>query len=121
MMKRYLIEFGTGLDLHGGDCEEAAVRALKDAVHHCCMAGTLEILGVTDPLTQMKLKIKIAVPKPETVDPDRVLAAVGYSRQNTEIDIVEGGLTEKGVHVQAYGPGDDIMVANAVITVFVDV
>ena len=121
MMKRYLIEFGTGLDLHGGDCEEAAVRALKDAVHHCCMAGTLEILGVTDPLTQMKLKIKIAVPKPETVDPDRVLAAVGYSRQNTEIDIVEGGLTEKGVHVQAYGPGDYIMVANAVITVFVDV
>lgn len=121
MMKRYLIEFGTGVDIHGGDCQQAALRALFDATHHCCMAGTLEILGVTDMLKQMRLKIKIAVPKPEMIDADKLLADAGYSRVNCEIEIVSGGMTEKGVHVEAYGPGDDIMIAVAVITVYVDV
>ena len=41
MWKRYLIEFGTGADLHGMDVMEAATRAVKNAVSHCCMSGTV--------------------------------------------------------------------------------
>ncbi len=119
-MKRYLIEFGTGADLHGGDCQKAAQRALRDAISHCCMAGTLEIFGLTDVQKQMRLKIKVAVPWPEKVDADQLLTEAGYTRENAEIEIVNGGITEKGVHIDRLGPGDDIVVAIAFITVYVD-
>ena len=43
--KRYLIEIGTGVDMHGGDMTGAALKAVKDAMSHCCMAGVREIHG----------------------------------------------------------------------------
>lgn len=120
-MKRYLIEFGMGADLHGCDCNTAAARALKDAMSHCCMAGVADICAVTDPLRQMKLIVKVAVPYPEQIDLDALYKASGLSPVNTEIEIAQGGMTSRGLHVDAYGEGDHIMIANAVITVFVDV
>ena len=120
-MKRYLIEFGMGADLHGGDCNVAAARALRDAVSHCCMAGIADVCGITDPLKQMKLIIKVAVPYPEQIDLDALYQTSGFSPENAEIEIAEGGMTSRGLHVEAYGEGDHIMIANAVITVFVDV
>ena len=41
--KRLIIEFGQGVDMHGGDQNNAVLKAAKDAVHHCCMAGISEI------------------------------------------------------------------------------
>ena len=41
--KRYLIEIGTGVDMHGGDMTGAALKAVKDAMSHCCMAGGREV------------------------------------------------------------------------------
>ncbi len=43
-MKRLLIEFGQGVDMHGGDQNNAVRKATEDAIHHCCMAGISEIL-----------------------------------------------------------------------------
>ena len=43
--RRFLIEIGTGADLHGGDMTKAAQKAVKDAMSHCCMAGIREIHG----------------------------------------------------------------------------
>ena len=67
MWKRYLIELGTGADLHGMDVMEAASRAVRDAVSHCCMSGTVEILGITDRNKDMYIKMKIAAPDPDNV------------------------------------------------------
>ena len=48
MWKRYLVEIGYGADLHGMDGMEAAARAVRDAVSHCCMCGLVETLGVKE-------------------------------------------------------------------------
>ena len=48
MWKRYLVEFGTGVDLHGMDVMEAARRAVRDAVSQCCMCGLVDLLGISD-------------------------------------------------------------------------
>ena len=39
MWKRYLVEIGTGADLHGMDVMEAASRAVRDAVFHTYGGG----------------------------------------------------------------------------------
>ena len=45
--KRYNIEIGQGVDVHGADTNNAVKKALADAMHHCCMAGMSEIHGIT--------------------------------------------------------------------------
>jgi uncharacterized protein (TIGR02058 family) len=119
-MKRYLVEFGVGVDIHGGDCTKAAIRAVGDAVSRCCMCGISEILQITDPATQMRLKIKIAAPFPERVDVAAVKASMSFSPADVEFEVVMGGLEVQGLHVDALGEGDRIVVGNAAITVFVD-
>ena len=37
--RRYLLEVGTGIDLHGRDETKAAQRAVKDAISHSSMVG----------------------------------------------------------------------------------
>jgi uncharacterized protein (TIGR02058 family) len=33
-IKRYVVEFGYGVDLHGQDVNKAAQKAVKDAISH---------------------------------------------------------------------------------------
>jgi uncharacterized protein (TIGR02058 family) len=47
---------------------EAASRAVKDAVSHCCMCGLVEALGLKDLNNDMRVSMKIAAPDPERVD-----------------------------------------------------
>ena len=35
--KRFIVELGTGADLHGEDVTEAACRAVKDAISSNCL------------------------------------------------------------------------------------
>jgi uncharacterized protein (TIGR02058 family) len=119
-IKRYLVEFGTGVDIHGGDCTKAAVRALKDAVSHCCMTGILEVLQLKNVREQMRLKVKVAAPFPQKIDSGAVLASLPGGGGNAELEIVEGGLTVEGLHVGELGEGDTIVIVNASITVLVD-
>ena len=41
MLKRYIVEFGMGADLHGGDVTKAAVKAVKDATSRSCLCGMI--------------------------------------------------------------------------------
>ena len=120
-MKRYLVEFGSGVDIHGGDCTKAAVRAAKDAVSHRCMCGIEEILQIRKPAANMRLKLKIAAPYPEHVDIMTVKGSMPYNGANTDIEVVEGGMSVTGIHVDALGDGDQIVIVNAAITVLVNV
>ena len=97
--KRYLIEIGTGVDMHGGDMTGAALKAVKDAMSHCCMAGVREIHGAGP--ERIALRIKICCPRPEALDLEAL-----------------GGASEKGLHVAEMGAGDTLVAALAIITVY---
>ena len=117
-VKRFIVEIGTGVDLHGEDPTKAACRAVKDAVSRSCLCGLVEILRIED-LNAVDVDIMVAVPKPQEVDLDRVAAEVPIGRKQARA--VEGGMSAKGLCVAQFGPGfDRIVVANAAITVSVE-
>lgn len=116
-MKRFIIEFGTGVDLHGCNVTEAAQRAVKDAMSHCCLCGVPEILGIKD-LRQVHIEVKIGCPHPEEVNREDVLTHLAFY-DNINLEIVQGGLEVLGLHMPAMGEGDKIILANAAITVFI--
>ena len=117
MWKRYLVEFGTGADLHGMDVMEAATRAVKDAVSHCCMCGLVDALGVKDLKADMRVSMKVAAPYPEKID--REVLKKLLIADDVDVEVVEGGMFLNGLHVDAFGEGDQIVIVNAGLTVYV--
>ena len=117
--KRYVIEFGTGVDVHGIDVTKAAQKAVKDAVSHCCLTGLGEILELEDPLESVKVEIKIASPFHEKIDRSKVLAQLPPYK-NCDVEIVEGGLAVRGANVPRFGIGETIVIVNAAITLYID-
>lgn len=116
--KRLLIEFGQGVDMHGGDQNNAIRKATQDAVHHCCMAGITEIFEIKDRMTQTKVHADIYVPHPEQVDPSVVAEYLSWWPVDTEVH--QGGANPRGIAFD----GDlesEITIALVVLTVYVDV
>jgi len=114
--KRFIVEIGTGADLHGEDVTKAACRAVNDAVSRSCLCGLVEILGVQD-LEAVLVDIQIACPNPDQVDPERVRAVVPIGKKT--VRAVEGGMRARGLCVSHFAPDcDQIVVANAAVTVF---
>lgn len=117
--KRFIIEIGTGIDIHGEDMTKAACRAVEDAVSRSCLCGLVEIFGVRD-MNQIEVEIKVAAPAPEEVDLEAVMKAVPIGLKKAEA--INGGMTVKGLCVQEFGPDcDQIVVVNAALTVWVKV
>jgi uncharacterized protein (TIGR02058 family) len=85
--QRVVLEIGMGTDIRGGDYTKAAVRALRDALWH-------NSLSIADALGQksddMRVEVTIAVPKPDEVDTDQVLAVLPHGTGT--VKVVEGGL-----------------------------
>ncbi len=115
--KRFIVEIGTGADLHGEDVTKAACRAVKDAISRSCLCGLVDILGIDD-LHVIQVDIQVACPKPNEVDLEQVKATVPIGQKTAQS--VEGGMTTKGLCVPDFAPGcDQIVVANAAVTVSV--
>ncbi|OAT86620.1 Lin0512 family protein [Desulfotomaculum copahuensis] len=115
MLKRYIIEFGSGIDFHGQDATGAARKAVKDAISHSCLCGLPEIFGMMD-LNKMVVDVTVAVPLPEKVDGEQVLAEIPFGCKS--IKVVDGGMQVPGLFLPALGDGDDsIIVANACVEV----
>jgi conserved hypothetical protein len=114
--KRYLIEIGTGVDMHGGNMTTASVKAIKNAMSHCCMAGIHDVLEAD--IKDGALRIKVSCPKPEELDFQALKEPVNFY-EDVEIVTEKGGCSEKGLHVAQMGAGDNLIVAVAVITVYV--
>ena len=113
--RRFLIEIGTGVDMHGGSMTRAAQKAVKDAMSHCCMAGIREIHGAGP--ERIALRVQISCPRPEELDLEQVKEPVGFY-DDVELIPVVGGASERGLHVEAMGAGDTLVVAVAIITVY---
>lgn len=116
--KRFIVEIGTGIDLHGENATEAACRAVRDAVSRSCMCGLLEILEIQD-VSQVEVDVLIAAPKPDEVDLERVKGEVPIGGKS--VIAVSGGMMAQGLCVPKFGPDcDQIMVVNAALTVYVN-
>jgi len=115
--KRFIIEIGTGVDLHGENPTEAACRAVKDAISSSCLCGLAEVVKPEE-AKKITVEIKIATPNPDGVDTDQVSTMVPIGEKTVEV--VDGGMTVKGLMVPRFGPDrDQIFVANAAVTVFI--
>jgi uncharacterized protein (TIGR02058 family) len=116
--KRFIVEIGTGMDLHGEDVTKAACRAVKDAVSRSCLCGLVEIVGIQD-LLEVDVEILVAVPRPQDVDLDQVMAQIPIGNKTARA--VEGGMTVRGLCVAQFASGlEQIVVANAAVTVWIN-
>ncbi len=116
--KRFVIEMGTGIDQHGQSATEAATRAVKDAVARVCLIGLLEMVELRD-AEAMLVDVLVACPRPREVDTAAVLEALPFGRKT--IRVVEGGMVVHGHRAESLGDrSDEILVANAAVTVSLD-
>jgi uncharacterized protein (TIGR02058 family) len=117
MMRTFVVELGSGVDLHGQDATKAAIRAVRDAFQHVSLPGLRQVAGVTDMSTVM-IDVAIGAP-PEAgqVDVEEVKAQFPIGTVN--VTVQPGGLMPVG---EAFRPEfgdtvDAIVVANAAIVV----
>ncbi len=116
--KRFVVEIGTGIDIHGENETKAACRAVKDAVSRSCLCGLVEILELKN-LEDVFVDILVASPNPDQVDLEQVMAEVPIGRKAARA--VEGGMMAQGLCVPQFAPEcDQILVANAAITVYIE-
>ncbi len=117
--KRFVVELGTGADLHGNDVTKAACRAARDAISRSCLCGIIEILDLKQ-FQGVHVEVLVASPFPDKVDSMAVMEVIPMGTKN--VRSVMGGMIAQGICVDHFGRNcDSILVANAAVTVFVDV
>lgn len=118
VMKEVLfIETGTGVDVHGQDVNEAASRAVMDAIHYNSMPGIRKILPGQD-LNHMKVTIKLAIPKKlDELDHDKIKALIPYG--DVRIEVMKGGMaTTSGIFLEDQNDKNDLMyIVNASVEI----
>ena len=87
MMKRIILEMGTGNDLYGEDYTKAACRAVEDAIRHSSLI-LFRSLGLDH--AGMQVHTTIGVQHPEKVDAE--LVAQKLPRGTASVRVVKGGL-----------------------------
>ena len=117
--KRFIIEMGTGVEQHGQDATRAATKAVRDAISRVSLVGLREMMSLED-LDDMHVEVFIACPYPDEIDTAEVLQALPFGQK--EIRVVEGGLVVHGHELRELADrSDEIIVANAAVTVSLDV
>ena len=92
--------------------------ASRRAVSRSCLCGLLEILELKS-LEDVRVDIQVASPNPDRVDLEQVMDEVPIGRKSARA--VEGGMTARGICVPQFAPQcDQIVVANAAVTVFIN-
>jgi uncharacterized protein (TIGR02058 family) len=120
--RRYLVEVGTGVDLHGEDETKAAQRAVKDAISQSSMVGLGQLFKVgsfSELEEALMVDVTIATPNPEKVDGDAVLSILPEGKRR--ISVVKGGIRFPAETTRDEAKTHGIVMANAVIVVLVDV
>ncbi len=116
VLKRYVIEFGMGVDLHGEDYTKASERAIKDAIYRADLCGLVEILNLD--IDDIVVEVVIGCPEPDKVDVERIEKTIPVGKKI--IKVVKGGLKVPGLYLERFAKTSNIVVAVAGITVKVD-
>ena len=87
MLKRIILEMGTGNDLYGEDYTKAACRAVEDAIRHSSLI-LFRSLGFDH--ADMQVQVTIGVQHPEKVDAELVTQKL--PRGTASVRVVKGGL-----------------------------
>ena len=118
--KRYIVQIGMGVDLHGQNPTQAARRAVRNAIANNCLCGLSEIVHIENPNEEMHVHVLIACPNHDEVDKEAVLKELPFGIKT--IEVKPGGMTTPGLYVPQLGDESaDAIVANASVTVSVHV
>ena len=121
--RRYLLEQGTGVDLHGKDETKASQRAVKDAISHSSMIGLgslFKIESFKKLEDALMVDVTIATPNPEKIDEDEVLSILPEGRRR-RINIIKGGMMWPHENINPDAKSHEIVMANAIIVVLIDI
>ena len=111
-MRTFVVELGTGVDLHGRDATAASIKAVRDAFAHVSLPGLRAVAGLTD-LSVMEVEVRLGVPdEVGPVDTERVAAAFPHGR--ARVSVQPGGMVAPGGGAD---PNDVIVMVNAVMYV----
>jgi uncharacterized protein (TIGR02058 family) len=120
--RRYLLELGTGVDLHGKDETKAAQRAVKDTISHSSMIG-LGALFKIDSFAELEdalmVDVTIAAPNPDSVDGEAVLGVLPEGKRR--INVIKGGMMWPSEDTEADAKSHTVVMVNAIIVVLIDV
>ncbi len=113
--KKFVIEIGFGIDQHGQDPTNAAVKAIKDAISRAYLVGILEF-----GFSKIKIEALIGVPYSEKVNVDE-LKEVFPLKTEIDVKIINGGLLYGGgvLMKEFQDKTQEIIIANALIIVYV--
>ncbi len=119
-MRTFVIELGTGVDLHGQDATAAAIKAVRDAFAHVSLPGLRAVAGVED-LGRVAIEVTVGAP-PEAGPVDATRVATQFPFGQIMVQVVPGGLMVPG---DAFRPefgdrSDHIVMVNAAIRVQVE-
>jgi uncharacterized protein (TIGR02058 family) len=117
-LKRLIIEMGMGVDQHGQEPTVAAARAVRNAIAHNALPGVWEVAGLNHP-NDMIVEVQIAVPYPEQVREEEVLAVLPFGRKSLKVE--SGGMVVQGRAIpELNDKNDEMLVAIASVTVLVE-
>ena len=116
--KRLIIEMGMGVDQHGQEPTVAAARAVRNAIAHNALPGVWEVAGLSNP-HQMIVEVKVAVPYPEQVREEEVLAVLPFGQKTLTVE--NGGMVVEGRAIaELDDKNDEMLVAVAAVTVLIE-
>lgn len=116
--KRFVIEMGMGVDQHGQEPTVAAARAVRNAIAHNALPGIWEVAGLNHP-NEMIVEVQIAVPYPEQVRTEEVLAVLPFGQKT--ITVETGGMVVQGRAIEEFqDKNDEMLIAVAAVTVWVE-
>jgi uncharacterized protein (TIGR02058 family) len=116
--KRFIIEMGMGIDQHGQDPTVAAARAVQNAIAHNALPGIWEVAGLRHP-NEMIVGVQVAVPYPEQVRQDEVLAVLPFGQKRLTVEA--GGMVVQGRAIaELDDKNDEMLIAVAAVTVWVE-
>ena len=119
--RKYLLENGTGVDLHGKDETKAAQRAVKDAISHSSMIGlgALFKIGCFAELEDaLMVDVTIATPNPDSVDGEAVLGMLPEGKRR--INIIKGGMMWPTEDTEEDAKSHTVVMVNTIIVVLID-
>lgn len=116
--KRLIIEMGMGIDQHGQDPTIAAARAVRNAIANNALPGVWEVAGLSHP-NEMIVEVQVAVPYPEQVRQQEVLAVLPFGRKSLTVEL--GGMVVQGKAIpELNDKNDEMLIAVAAVTVLVE-